>query len=238
MVSGLLCVVALSSSAWSTASTARVKDESCGSERVKLYRAADSASSVLESLQPGDLLEVAGSSREGFYKVRAPGQKIGFVEQVKTLWDEAPSSASFELSPSRKSLLPGVLQLEPAGGLQLLNMPDLLAVTQINESVYFALSGAFAPNDSFANGLFSKGLLARGMFAAALRVERIGQTASLTDDNTGYIYDPSLSSIPLSLGLQAQRRMKQFSLRGGLFFTTALHSSATLPGRGDKTTAA
>jgi hypothetical protein len=220
----LLSVTLILSFAASTALAAQ--SAVVGVDATAVYSSPDKNSKILEKLTKGTKLPASNNPTQGFFKVRTPSGKVGWVESMSLVISGGgaiPAEAVAERG--KKSARSG----GPVGGIRLLAGTSMFSVADVNNALGFK---------GLANGLHygadASLRIYRGL-SIALRIERIQKPAKgiLTlEDSSDRTFELALTSYPLMLGLELEITRTQEAVIslggfGGTAFGTRLVSTET-----------
>jgi hypothetical protein len=190
-------------------------------DEVDVYASPDSMSRVIETLYRGVGLAVSNLPTQGFYRVRTPSQKLGWIRASDLSFprkgggefDLGSDSSEKRTDSSSKKASSFYVQGGLLGGADFLLGHDALSLTKgLGISRAYSLGGDIT---FFFNRWIGVGFKGAYYF----------RSRKVPEQDTGLVYDISISSIPLMLGLRSEVvKNTHFALSLGIYGGLGLSS--------------
>ncbi len=179
-----------------------------------VFEKSNPNSQVIDTLSEGSSIKTSNFPRNGFYKVRTPGGKIGWVMEDALDFQSAPTKQERTKKREYKQM-----RIQGFGGM------DFFTASEINN--------LFAIN-ALKNGFYGGGEISYYILkdlALVLRGEKIFKFINMEDPSTGLLFALEISSMPFSGGIaynlsQSDEMRIEFFLLGGVGVNTKAKSVA------------
>lgn len=191
-------------------------------------------SRVLEDLKKGDRVAASNFPLQGYHKIRTAAGTVGWIEENSLVLqpippadpDDAEDPAVAKADPLKKKIVDKVVKqhvrIKLLAGADFFNMNTVVNHFSLGQAIYFGgeLTVLFTPG-----------------FGLVLRAEKTLQSLNLTNGSSGYVYQTSLSSIPLMGGFEVGLLGETFSAHFALLGGVGLQSYVQVIGASDATNA-